>query len=334
MEKQVILLNGPSSSGKSTLAKCLQGLIRAKRRERYEIVSIDDFLTMTAQDALCEEDVYEISPDLCAAASASLETAAGVIVDHVITSRRIFDQLTDTLQDCRIWMIRVTCPPEVLREREAARGDRCPGSAEASAAHLFPQDGYDLAVDTHIMTEADCAERIYERCFHADMTCLPELTENMILWAKDKLGSREYAAWCLSFIEDALEKSNGIEIFGGDSAKESALLYADGMRPGRPERGAFVFYDCVCRGPDGPVNWGHCGISLGDGRIIHAWGVVRIDDYREIEDMTALSGDHPGYIGWVPVERVLKQKDPAAQEHRQANGARRDRHEVPAGAGT
>ncbi len=137
---------------------------------------------------------------------------------------------------------------------------------------------------------------------------LNELTENMINWAEEKLGSRGYAGWCLSFIEDALEKSNGIEIFGGDTAKESALLYADGMRRGIPDRGAFVFYDCICQGPDGPVDWGHCGISLGDGRVIHAWDAVRIDDHREIEDMTALSGDHPKYIGWVPVERVLKQK--------------------------
>ena len=53
------------------------------------------------------------------------------------------------------------------------------------------------------------------------------------------------------------------------------------------------------------INWGHCGISLGDGRIIHAWDTVRIDDYREIEAMTALSGDRPGYIGWVPIESVL-----------------------------
>ena len=56
-----------------------------------------------------------------------------------------------------------------------------------------------------------------------------------------------------------------------------AYHYADGMRQGIPERGAFVFYDCICQGPDGPVNWGHCGISLGDSRIIHAWDTVRID---------------------------------------------------------
>ena len=61
---------------------------------------------------------------------------------------------------------------------------------------------------------------------------LNELTENMISWAEDKIGSKEYAGWCLSFIEDSLEKNNVIEIFGGDTAKESALLYADGMRKG------------------------------------------------------------------------------------------------------
>ncbi len=41
--------------------------------------------------------------------------------------------------------------------------------------------------------------------------------------------------------------------------------------------------------------------------VINAWDTVRIDDYREIEAMTALSGDHPKYIGWVLIERVLKQ---------------------------
>ena len=166
MEKQVILLNGPSSSGKSSLAQLLQGLIWTKRRERYEIISIDDFLTMTAQEPICEEDVYEISQNLCEAASAALETADGVIMDHVITSKRIFDQLSDALHGYRVWMIRVSCPLEVLREREAARGNRCPGSAEASAAYLFPKDGYDLTVDTYGMTAADNAGWIYGHCFH------------------------------------------------------------------------------------------------------------------------------------------------------------------------
>ncbi|MBR3355625.1 MAG: hypothetical protein IKG47_09800 [Oscillospiraceae bacterium] len=76
-------------------------------------------------------------------------------------------------------------------------------------------------------------------------------------------------------------------MFGGDSAKESCELYKDALRGGVPERGAFVFYDCLCPGENGPVNWGHCGISFGNGRVIHAWDRVRIDDYLAIEKLTA-----------------------------------------------
>ena len=69
-----------------------------------------------------------------------------------------------------------------------------------------------------------------------------------------------------------------------------------------------MFYDCLCPSENGPVNWGHCGISLGDGRVIHAWDMVRINDYLAIEKLTALTGDHPKYLGWVALERVLDQK--------------------------
>ena len=33
-----------------------------------------------------------------------------------------------------------------------------------------------------------------------------KLTENMIRWAEGKLGSTQYAGWCLAFIEDAVEE--------------------------------------------------------------------------------------------------------------------------------
>jgi len=135
------------------------------------------------------------------------------------------------------------------------------------------------------------------------------MIENMIQWALEKEGQPIYVGWCLAFCEDALEESNEIEIFGGDSAKESSEMYMDGMRTGTPERGAFVFYDCLCLSEDGPINWGHCGICLGEGKIIHAWDRIRINDYQEIESLTAITGDHPKYIGWVPIERVLAQKE-------------------------
>ena len=87
-------------------------------------------------------------------------------------------------------------------------------------------------------------------------------------------------------------------------ATEAAVPQRDGV----PGRGAFVFYDCLCPSENGPVNWGHCGIGLGDGPVIHAWDKVRIDCYLDIEKLTALTGDHPKYLGWVPLEHVIDQK--------------------------
>ena len=143
----------------------------------------------------------------------------------------------------------------------------------------------------------------YERLTKYERT----LIENMISWAIKKLGCSAYAGWCLSFIEDALEQSNGIEIFGGCSARESAELYMDGMETDTPCRGSFVFYDCLCQGEAGPINWGHCGICMDSGEVIHAWDVVRCDYYLAIEKLVSSAGDHPRYIGWVPIYRILAQ---------------------------
>lgn len=162
MKKQVILLNGPSSSGKSSLAKALRGLIQERKNQKYEIISIDDFMKLATDETIYEDDVFEISGDMCHAALSALESASGVIVDHVITSERIFNQLKAMLGAHEIRTVHVHCPLPVLLAREQARGNRCPGSAEASFEYLFPGDGYDLTVNTHTMRTEQCAERIFE----------------------------------------------------------------------------------------------------------------------------------------------------------------------------
>jgi hypothetical protein len=65
--------------------------------------------------------------------------------------------------------------------------------------------------------------------------------ENSIDWAKQKLGSVEYQFLCLAFVEDAYEKGNNVEIFGGSTAKESADEYRVWNNTGVPPLGAFVF---------------------------------------------------------------------------------------------
>lgn len=95
-----------------------------------------------------------------------------------------------------------------------------------------------------------------------------------IHWAQDHLGTAGYAGRCLSFVEDAYEKSNHVEIFGGSSAQESADEYGTAQNRGKPPLGAFVFY--VCAGPVGDEikHWGHMGLCLGEGKVIHAWDKI------------------------------------------------------------
>ena len=161
----VILLNGPSSSGKSTLARALRALVRERLAMRYDIISIDDYMRVPPGETIYEDDVFEISDDLCRGALDALRAGSGVIIDHVMTSERIDRGLREALQAYPMAAVRVTCPPDILRKREAERGDRCPGSAEASDTYLYPKDGYDLTVDTGALSPARAAERIYARFF-------------------------------------------------------------------------------------------------------------------------------------------------------------------------
>ena len=158
--KRAILLNGPSGSGKSSLAAELKKLIENEDGKSCFVVSIDDFMHLTREEPIYEDDVFDISGDMCKEALRLLDSGAVVIIDHVITSRRIYDGLTEALAGRGMMRVRTDCPLDVLIEREKARGDRCPGSAEASLAYLYPKDGYDLTVDTGRLSPGEAAAAV------------------------------------------------------------------------------------------------------------------------------------------------------------------------------
>lgn len=160
MSKKVILLNGPSSSGKSTLSSTLQSLLKSKRNQDYGIVSIDDFLKMTENEIIYEEDVFEVSPKLCKKSIETLDLKEGIIIDHVMTSERIFKQLMDSLKAYNVYCIHVICPLQELERREKKRKNRCLGSAKASYEYLFPKEGYDLSVNTFETSVEECSLQI------------------------------------------------------------------------------------------------------------------------------------------------------------------------------
>lgn len=60
---------------------------------------------------------------------------------------------------------------------------------------------------------------------------------------------------------------------------------------GEAPAGAFVFFDCAGPLAGNVRNWGHVGVAPGDGRMVHAWGTVRVDAIAEIPDL-------PGTDAW------------------------------------
>jgi hypothetical protein len=70
--------------------------------------------------------------------------------------------------------------------------------------------------------------------------------------------------------------------------------------------GVYVCYDCSGTLNDERRNWGHIGLSVGDGRVIHAWGEVRLNGYLAIQELEVPGWTKPRTIGWVPASDILR----------------------------
>jgi cell wall-associated NlpC family hydrolase len=132
------------------------------------------------------------------------------------------------------------------------------------------------------------------------------IVERAVEFTLGHLGSEDYELRCLAFVEDAYEQPNGIEVFGGAFARESADLYGALEATGPPPRGAFVFFST--RGSIDGVDrdWGHVGLAIGDGRMIHAWPIVRIDALEAVPSLPSGDWSPPSYLGWAPASRILR----------------------------
>lgn len=131
--------------------------------------------------------------------------------------------------------------------------------------------------------------------------------DNALDWALSNVGLTKFKSKCLGFVEEAYEASNNIWLEGYSNAKEEADAFGIEYSDETPPRGAFVFYDCFGTLMDTYRNWGHVGLSLGDGRIVHAWDKVRVDTIRSVEELDAGKGwTKPKFIGWAPVSKVLE----------------------------
>ena len=167
----IILLNGVSSAGKTSLAKVLQDHLD----EPYYLLGTDMFQC----DMLPQKFTNHTNANYNHATHLRLylnamsgfhrtikvfsDMGLPTIVDHVfLEGHKTFDDFINVLSEYPVCLVSVTCPMEELRRREKERGDRFIGQAEEQLSQLYPQDTYDIIVDTFANTLDECATKIME----------------------------------------------------------------------------------------------------------------------------------------------------------------------------
>ena len=175
MSTQVIVLNGVSSSGKTTIARSLQRILPAS----WLLLGIDDLIRAMPNEALEDGSLLHIGEtgrvdvgpgwrDLEASwyvgVAAIVSSGTGVIVDEVfLGGRKSQERLRAAFGAHSVLWVGVTCDIEVARAREALRPDRVPGMAEHQMAIVHEGVAYDVTIDTSHASPDSCAATILSR---------------------------------------------------------------------------------------------------------------------------------------------------------------------------
>lgn len=157
---RIIFLNGTSSSGKSSIARELLGLLDGV----YSHLSVDAFNAMRAQRELVPQEFGAVLRrtrlGFHRSVAAMAEVGNDLVVDHVLSEPwRLTDCLT-VLRPEDVLFVGVHCPLPELERRERARGDREAGLAALQYDLVHAHGDYDLECDTTAASPRACAERI------------------------------------------------------------------------------------------------------------------------------------------------------------------------------
>lgn len=160
---RIIVLNGPSSSGKTTLAKHLQVLSTS---EAFLHVALNAFRDMeppgywgTDTKDLWPLRVEALCRSINAAAAAYARAGESVIVDHVLPEQG-WSWMAQDFAGLPVLFVGVHCGAEELARREMARGDRPIGLA-ASQGRVHQKRAYDFEVDTTQVSAQECAKVLH-----------------------------------------------------------------------------------------------------------------------------------------------------------------------------
>ncbi len=194
---RIILLNGSSSAGKTTLARAIQ----VARSEPWFHLALDQFrdgmppayrglnsppgtpgargLNVVPVEQNGERitairfgDVGKrMLHGMHRAIAAFAASGNDVIIDDLFLEEDTLDDYLAALDGFWVLFVAVRAPLEVVQQREASRAGRFPGTALSHFSEVHAHGIYDLEIDTHHNTPAECAALVST---HIDAATAPE----------------------------------------------------------------------------------------------------------------------------------------------------------------
>ncbi|HEY3898163.1 MAG TPA: hypothetical protein VGM54_06095 [Chthoniobacter sp.] len=159
-----IVLNGASSSGKTSIARAIQHLSVTPVLH----ASLDTFTDMFHWAAIPDEE-QKRSCHRAGVANfhRALPILAGcgfpVVIDHVFEESQWYLDCIEALKGTETHLIGVRCPLSELERRERTRPDRRGGLARFQIDRVHEGKVYALEVDTSIDSVDVCAEKVLAR---------------------------------------------------------------------------------------------------------------------------------------------------------------------------
>ena len=186
---RIILLNGSSSAGKTTLAVTLQQLLP----DPWHHIALDQFRDgmggryrgLNSPDGTPGARGLNVVPvsrgnervtevrfgdlgkqvlrGMRRAIAAFAAEGNNVIIDDLMFERAFLFDYVDALAGFDVLFVGVRCPIDVVNSREAKRPGRFPGTATSHFDRVHAHCVYDIEVDTGAASPRQCAEQIIAR---------------------------------------------------------------------------------------------------------------------------------------------------------------------------
>lgn len=172
---RLILLNGTSSSGKSSIAEELLATLDGA----WFHLAIDQFHRLRARRDWTEETFLPVFQRTVLGfhrAVAGMAAAGNdVVVDHILGERWRLEDCLTVFDGLPVLFVGVRCSLPELERRERERGNRTIGRAAVQFPLVHQHGKYDVEVDSEHNTPAECAALIRDRLGQAPPAAFDEL---------------------------------------------------------------------------------------------------------------------------------------------------------------